>query len=218
VIDIKTLKKALCLILVLSMCFCAAACGKTEETATLENGVPVQSSTTKKADWKALYKDFLKNLTQADVDADPKECRFTLCYIDGDKIPELVISQGKETDCVCIVVTIVNGEIANTGPYGMNGELTYYEKSGVLIDEIGNGTNYMETICSLENGTVAVLFEGSMRVINGRENHYVEEKLLTEEQYNAVRNKYIPKDFAEKTVTFDKCFEMTEESIDKNVK
>lgn len=85
--------------------------------------------------WQNAYADILKEYISSDV---IKTAKFSLCYVDDNDIPELIVhSDGGayHADTEVYLYTFYNGEIKNLGQISNDGysNFTYYEKKGVVI-------------------------------------------------------------------------------------
>ena len=85
-----------------------------------------------KSIYKTLLSDILKNSPENDA-------AFELCDLDGNKVPELVLSTGIAEDSDCKVYYLENASIADLGSsYGKNGHFSFDMKNNVFFsDESG---------------------------------------------------------------------------------
>lgn len=96
-------------------------------------------------EWQDVYADTLKDYISSGV---AKTAKFSLCYVDEDDIPELVVhSNGMayHADTEVFLYTFYNGEVKNLGQISNDGysNFTYYEKTGVVISGwLNQGLDY----------------------------------------------------------------------------
>ena len=170
-----------------------------------------------KSVWIKAYKGVLLDLKKADVELTTQEAKFCLCYIDGDDIPELVVSTGDFHAAGCYVFTFSNGKAVNLGPFGSFGVIQYIEKSGVIIDNLGNNGYFNETYYKLENGMIESLLDFEIETIDS-EKYYIDGSEITKAQYDSLVSKVTNGAKTVSSPEYEKCFAVTEESIEKNLK
>ncbi|MDE6672440.1 MAG: leucine-rich repeat domain-containing protein [Ruminococcus sp.] len=109
-------------------------------------------------EWQDVYADTLKDYISSGV---AKTAKFSLCYVDEDDIPELVVhSNGMayHADTEVFLYTFYNGEVKNLGQISNDGysNFTYYEKTGVVISGwLNQGLDY-RVINKLSDGEINV--------------------------------------------------------------
>jgi hypothetical protein len=150
--------------------------------------------------------------------------RFNICDLDGDGIPELLISQGFYHAAGVYIYTVHESELKNLGYYGSYGELHYDSENKYIFSyNFGQGSDFL-TVYQLENGEMIQLVsfystygyiefipEGYFE-INGEE--------VSGDVYNAEMEKY-GFDFNKNEIFFNKTekfagqYELTPEEIER---
>ena len=170
-----------------------------------------------KSEWIKAYKNILLNLDKEDVDLNDQNPKFCLCFIDGDDIPELVISTGDFHAAGCYVFTYADGRPVNLGPFGSFGTIQYVEKSGIIIDGLGNNGYLNETYYKLENGMIDSLLDFEIETRDS-EIYMIDGSEITKAQYDSLVAKATDGAKPVSSPEYEKCFAVTDESIDKNLK
>ena len=171
-----------------------------------------------RSEWINAYKEVLLNLDKEDIELYDQEPRFCLCYIDSDSVPELVISTGNFHAAGCFIFTFADGKAVNLGPFGGFGQTDYIEKGNVIIDGYGNNGYFVETYCKLDGGILDTLLEVEIDSREEDEKYTVDGKEITKAQYDTIVSEITAGSPQKSTAEYEKCFAITQESIDKNLK
>ncbi|MBQ6263909.1 MAG: hypothetical protein IJK60_00475 [Clostridia bacterium] len=199
---------------------------ETEKEITEKNSEPAKKSEEKSKDetkapgngeWIKAYKDVLLNLDKADIELTTQEAKFCLCFIDGDSVPELVVSTGDFHAACCYVFTFSGGKAVNLGPFGSFGTIQYIEKIGIIIDSLGNNGYFNETYYKLENGIIDALLDFEIET-RETENYLLDGKEITKAQYNSLVSEVTNGTKPASSPNYEKCFAVTAQSVDKNLK
>lgn len=165
-------------------------------------------------DWVSAYREFLTNYGGDEYTG------FSLCYIDDDDIPELVIGTkseyagyGDNLD----VYTYNNGEIYLVLPdIGFSGIIEYLERENKICFRFISGTGTMYEIYEINNGTATCIWEGSDNINQSEfptaHSNGVEVSL---EEYEALLVKYYPEE--RMSSNRNSGYLITEENINKYV-
>ncbi len=87
------------------------------------------------AGWRKAYAEVLRTAVK-----ELSTARFGLAYVDGDSIPELLISPGEYHVACSEVYTWYNGALVDLGLFGQFGSLLFAEGTGVIrADNFANG-------------------------------------------------------------------------------
>lgn len=167
--------------------------------------------------WIKAYKDVLLNLDKSDVELSTQDAKFCLCYVDSDDIPELIVSTGDFHAACCYLFTYSNGKAANLGPFGTFGTIQYIEKKGIIVDSLGNNGYFNETYYKLENGMIDSLLDFEIETRES-EIYMIDGSEITKAQYDSLVAKVTNGAKPVSSPGYEKCFAVTEESIDKNLK
>lgn len=179
--------------------------------AVLAGALPCADISAAEADWKTLYEDTLYEYMETTNYY--KYSRFSLNDINGDNIPELIISEDSSHIAQCLVYTIYNDELLYLGKYGAYGFLGYYSDLDVITQHnIGQG-NEFTSFSRLENGEVNLLcsFENNLGAAPTDEDIYykVNGSEVTKEEYNAALDEYKGESF----VPLGQDYKFSEQSI-----
>lgn len=179
--------------------------------AVLGGALPCADISADETDWKTLYEDTLYEYMEAT--SYYKYSRFSLNDINGDNIPELIISEDSVHMAQCLVYTIYNDELLYLGKYGAYGFLGYYSDLDVITQyNIGQGYEFT-SFSRLENGEVNLLcsFENNLGAAPTDEDIYykVNGSEVTKEEYNAALDEYKGESF----VSLGQDYKFSEQSI-----
>ena len=188
--------------------------------ATDDNDTTTDDITNVTGDWVSAYQEFLINY---EVDEYVGEnAVFTLCYIDYDDIPELIVGVNTEYSChadSASVYTYYNGNVSFVCKGGQYGEICYAEKENMVCGIYsGMGTAYNETY-KIQNGTGVCIWKG----FNDRGNVMEEEDttyksndvVVTREEYEEAIDEFYPYDRL--SSSSDNCYPLTEHYINNYV-
>lgn len=95
--------------------------------------------------WRAAYLEYLSQ-TELEI---PVPCTYSLIYVDGDDIPEVVIDTGVEAGG-CSILTYHDGSVDELQTMRLN--FTYIERGNLLCNADGNMGYYYDTVYSIRDG------------------------------------------------------------------
>lgn len=114
------------------------------------------------------------------------DIRFTLLYLDDDRIPELALANGDYPSNPVKLYYYNGKEVLKTGDYSMYGQMYYTPKKGFLLPmyylPLGNGE-----ILLYERGEAKPLTSWSSDADGG---YYVDDALVEEEEFEEVVNRW----------------------------
>lgn len=100
--------------------------------------------------WLEAYAKYLEENTSYE--------HFALAYIDGDNIPELLISQGFPHVCMSEAITYYDGQAVHLGYFGDFGELRFAPKQNLIKDQVWiNGVGGFVEYFKIQNGKAVKL-------------------------------------------------------------
>lgn len=119
---------------------------KQEEVSEPEEPVIIDPLSIK-FDWQNAYESKLKEFMQSDMYTDKKKgsiqpSMFDICDLNGDNIPELVISPDTDHTTVCKVFSFMNSVFTPVGDLGSNGTFKYFPDLHILNEEY-NGDGFI---------------------------------------------------------------------------
>ena len=128
-----------------------------------EENVPEESgdSTDAAADWKSTYAAAL--WIYASGEQYTPDCRFSLAYIDGDDIPELLIHRGSDHASGVEIYAYLDGGLINVSTedtpneFGAYGSLSYAEKGNVIASNYRAMGDHTCDLYTLDDTRAAVL-------------------------------------------------------------
>ena len=186
--------------------------GAAEETATVsEPAVATQTeietvtqTTTEKpvtaADAKAVYKKTLDNILSGHETLSDKEdvyienvC-FSLIYLDGDEIPELVVSTGFNHTAQAVIYSFDGSNAVKKGAFGSFGKFMYIPQKGIVKSEY-SGMGITDTeYYSFEKGSMQILssLRKSVDIYDksAKPAYYLNGTEVSAESYESEMNKY----------------------------
>ena len=119
--------------------------------------------------WITAYKDYLKEQAVSLAQDSQSEYAydeylgplFCLIYLDGDDVPELVISEGAYHGASAILAAYSGGKVETFSDLGTSGSFTYKEKQSVIVDRSTNWSSSATTVYRLENGKLTDVWAGT---------------------------------------------------------
>lgn len=165
------------------------------------------------------YASFLTEYAAAQKeDGGEKTSVFTLIFLDGDEVPELVVMDGDAHLCEAFVYRFEEGRAVPAGSYGQYGTLFYREKEGIVLDSYDSFGDVYDDVYQIEGGQITHLQSFSERTeISETEGEWldavytVDGKEVSREQYQKVHNKWYEADYRE--ITYDMCRTLSEIKI-----
>ncbi|MCM1027917.1 MAG: C-type lectin domain-containing protein [Roseburia sp.] len=163
----------LCSLLSLSLVSCAGDVpspetdhARTDQAATQQSGpdelsdrdtepqssVETDDTLSAPQDWQSAYLSFLTDEAYAD------SYTYSLIYVDGDDIPELVIDTGTEAGG-CLILTWHGGapDVLQTNRLNF----TFLEKENLLCNSDGNMGHYYDIVYTIQEGKWVCISEGT---------------------------------------------------------
>ena len=139
---------------------------------------------------------------------------FSLIYLDGDDVPELVVIEGIAHACGGYVYTFEEGEVIPIGEgYGQYGAMRYREKEGIVFHDYDAFGNVYCDVYQIEGANETHLQSYSERYElpeEGEELIYaytVDGKEVSKEQYQEVFDKW--HETRDKMIQYDDCRTLT---------
>ena len=186
----------LCAISCMVMSSCGANGGADASQSgdnSAESSAAQVSGTTKDGPWREVYEkqlgDFYKeNPKLYSVD---EKMYYDICDLNGDEIPELIISEGTAHVCACRLYTYKDGRLVDIGRYGEWGVIKCYPESHLIIHTAGGMGHSMSKWYELEGAEMKLLFSTDKWIRYDEENSYsFNSKTVTEEQLESLEKKY----------------------------
>lgn len=168
------------------------------------------------------YGVFLEEYTPQMMNNSVEGPAFSLIYLDGDDVPELVVIEGYAHACGGYVYTFEEGKVVPIGEeygsgYGQYGGMSYWEKEGIVFGEYDQGGNIYCDVYQIEGSKDTLLQSYSTRwelPTEGEEAipiFTVDGKEVSEEEYRAVCDKW---DMTKsKVIQYGDCRTLTEGDI-----
>ena len=138
---------------------------------------------------------------------------FSLIYLDGDDVPELVVMEGSAHAGGGYVYIFEGGEVIPVGEYGQYGTLHYREKEGIIFDDHDAFGDIHSAAYQIEESKETLLQSWSEMyeyTVEKEELHctyMVDGKEVSEEQYQEVCDKW--NKIEDKTIQYDDCRTLT---------
>lgn len=148
---------------------------------------------------------------------------FTLVFLDGDDVPELVVMDGYAHMCSAFVYRFEEGRTIPVGSYGQYGTLFYREKEGIVLNSYDSFGNVYDDVYQIEGSQITHLQSFSERnEISETEGDWldavytVDGKEVSLEQYKRVQNEWYGAGYRE--ITDDMCRTLTDDGIQEGLK
>ena len=186
----------------------AAALVSEAETTAAATEVTTQEETTaapeEDAQWIGIYKAYLTDRVKAaEAEKDPDQpedyspAHFSLIFLDGDTVPELVVSEDFYHAASATLVIIENGKTKTFENIGSNGGFQYKEKQGIVVSGYDGSGVSSRTVFRLENGRLNEIWAGSENAFYEDNTeyyfgHYENQTKVTEAEYRKAYDQYIP--------------------------
>ena len=160
-----------------------------------------------KSSWKELYSAELKR------HIDSLSTKFNICDLDGDGIPELLISDGDYHAAGGRIFTVNDGKLSDLGGYGSWGEFQYDPINKYIFSGM---TGQGETYCSvfrLDNGKMVeiVSFHDNRGAVDESKWQFeVNNQSVTRETFYIEQAKY---NFSNNELPFVRKYSITESEI-----
>ncbi len=134
------MKKAISLLISIILLFSFASCGNQgseNNSPETESETDSTSAAAGKTDFRDAYKAVLQDYISKNDSSD--EAVFSLIYLDGDNVPELVITPGRAHADSALLYTFDGEKAVGLGEFGRYGSFIYRPRAGI----IGSGSTGM---------------------------------------------------------------------------
>lgn len=159
----------------------------------------------------AAYADEMYRLMREFSDAE--NFRFTLAHIDGDEIPELLISSGTNDREGVDVYTYIDGSAVYVNYLGFNGSLSYVPWENLIGSFEEEGGHYTNYIMRIEDDTTTEVNSFGCCTNPDDEYYWIDYEDVSQEYYEEYVNAYMT-EFDWRTIYYEYCFEMDSENIE----
>ena len=147
---------------------------------------------------------------------------FSLIYLDGDDVPELIVIEGYAHACGGYVYTFEEGKIVPIGEnygggYGQYGAMRYWEKEGIVFGDYDQGGNVYCDVYQIEGSKDTLLQSYSVRcefTEEGEEpihTYTVDGKAVSKGQFREVYDKW--DEIEGKMIQYGDCRTLTDGDI-----
>lgn len=163
------------------------------------------------------YLEAYAEILRAELEEDPVFARFCLAHIDGDEIPELVISPAWVTMAVPVVYTYYNDEAVQVGSFGSMGGLSYADQQNVIhsaYTSMGYSTNGFYQIVNGTYETIAYFEDNKYAFANEEKYFKINDSEVSETEYYNKLEEYNAKWDWTKVDYYDTCHEVSEANIE----
>ena len=115
----------------------------------------------------------------------PQKIHYDIFDLDGDNIPELIISEGNFHAAGCKVYSYVNSELVELGRLGEWGKFSFFPKSRLLLFAWTNQGHYIAKWYQIENHEMKFLYSyGYWWKERDVKQYEIDGKSTTEEEYD----------------------------------
>lgn len=213
------MKKTGALMIAFIMCMLMSSCGaqgdasqknnaaqsETQvEEAISDNDTAVSPTQIDESEWASAYKKYLlgkykKN--EQDVENDEEQYMpysyFTLCYMDEDDVPEIMVMDDGSHVGTATIVTYHDGLVKAFSGLGSNGRVYFHDKENVIIgDYMGSGSHSI-SVYHLSDGSLVTDWEsykmdGTWLPNGGTIDYYTYGAVVTAEEYQEQYDHFVP--------------------------
>ena len=162
--------------------------------------------------WKNLYRnELLRYMRSSDYTSD---VMFDLYDLDGNGVPELLISQGAAHVSSCIIYTVYQGTLINIGNYGVYGSVEYSQKYRLLAAQnshMGYWHGYYYSIAADGTMTEQFSFDTNWAATSNEDELYyiINGTNVTSEEFDAAIAEYDDGEW----ISVGRKYEFSEEEI-----
>ena len=167
---------------------------------------PVSAKTTA-ADWK---KQYTTKLT-AELKYTASEKMFSLYDMDGNNIPELIISEGKGEKAKCRLYTCINGKLVDHGLFGQYGTMPFIPDESMIPHSVVDENKSMTTVYKMSGGKLNKVVTGTETFSQetGKAEHKINGSSVTETVFKSKLDSY----FTKPCILLGRNFPLTKEMI-----
>ena len=179
----------LCSITVL-MCMLFTSCAVNSNRnaeESVNNKSVVNNSPVDEKPWETAYNRKLHDfyIEYNERYSSPQKIYYDIYDLDGDNIPELIISEGDYHAAGCRIYSYVNSELRELGRLGEWGTFSFYPKSRLLLFAWTNQGHYIAKWYEIENHELNLLYSyGFWRKEKDLKQYEINGKSASEEDYN----------------------------------
>ena len=150
--------------------------------------------------WQDKYEEFLLGAingsqTVLGYELEIEDCRFDIKFIDGDEIPELLISEGEFPGSKVSIFSYDGFEIRLLGSLGANGSIDYIERENKIF--VNEETEEQKTfsVYSLSDYKMSEVFNATEFFTEGEEKLLINGSETDKENYDALLAQNTPEEF-----------------------
>ncbi|MBR6360258.1 MAG: hypothetical protein IKS04_00550, partial [Clostridia bacterium] len=150
--------------------------------------------------WQDKYEEFLLDAingkkTILGYELEIEECRFDVKFIDGDEIPELLISEGEFPGSKVSIFGYDGFEIRLLGSLGANGSIDYIELENKIFVTEETEDQKTFSVYSISDYKLGEVFNATEFVTEGNEKLLINGEETDKENYDALLVQNTPVDF-----------------------
>ncbi len=150
--------------------------------------------------WQDKYEEFLLDAingkkTVLGYELEIEECRFDVKSIDGDEIPELLVSEGEFPGSKVSIFSYDGFEIRLLGSLGTNGSIDYIERENKIFVTEETEEQKTFSVYSISDYKMAEVFNATEFFTEGEEKLLINGEETDKENYDALLAQNTPEEF-----------------------
>lgn len=150
--------------------------------------------------WQDKYEEFLLDAingkkTVLGYELEIEECRFDVKFIDGDEIPELLVSEGEFPGSKVSIFSYDGFEIRLLGSLGTNGSIDYIERENKIFVTEETEEQKTFSVYSISDYKMAEVFNATEFFTEGEEKLLINGEETDKENYDTLLAQNTPEDF-----------------------
>ncbi len=150
--------------------------------------------------WQDKYEEFLLDAingkkTVLGYELEIEECRFDVKFIDGDEIPELLVSEGEFPGSKVSIFSYDGFEIRLLGSLGTNGSIDYIERENKIFVTEETEEQKTFSVYSISDYKMAEVFNATEFFTEGEEKLLINGEETDKENYDTLLAQNTPEEF-----------------------
>ncbi len=150
--------------------------------------------------WQDKYEEFLLDTingkkTVLGYELEIEECRFDVKFIDGDEIPELLVSEGEFPGSKVSIFSYDGFEIRLLGSLGTNGSIDYIERENKIFVTEETEEQKTFSVYSISDYKMAEVFNATEFFTEGEEKLLINGEETDKENYDTLLAQNTPEEF-----------------------
>ncbi len=187
----------------LIMIFFTSCTANKDNTAEISENISseaaeISGSSDSEKPWETAYNktlnDFYNEYNKKKFPSQPQKIYYDIYDLDGDDIPELIISEGEFHSAGCRIYSYIAPDTVYLGRAGEWGQISFFPESRLLLFAWTNQGHYIAKWYEISDHEMKLLYSyGYWWNSRDEQQYQIEEKTATEEEYNEYLEKHSDK-------------------------